>query len=97
MNIVYGQILSPQAFLDLITDKCYIVEGDDDRQFINLALAKNGYENLWNCSLADISDYYTNYNLVLVDCLYWDGISYEHDYRWWQVPDDKVDVIKNLS
>ena len=84
------EIYSPQNYLECVTGKCYIVSGDDDVEFIHDALAIDGFE-LCDYPLSEIDHIVNNnINVVLVDCMVVNPESdeFEHQYRWFEVPDD---------
>ena len=98
MNVVSKKLWTPQTFVEAITGKCYIIEGDDDVGLISRLLEEHGYDNLWDYSIDEIDHIVENgHHVVLVDCMVWyvNSGQYEHEYRWWEVPDDKVEWFKN--
>ena len=83
------QIYSPQNYLEGVTDNCYIIRGDDDVSLIERILCENGYE-LWNYPMSEIDHIVeNNLNVVLVDCMVVNEETdqFEHQYRWFEVPD----------
>lgn len=83
------QIYSPQNYLIEVTGDCYIIQGDDDVGLIERILYECGFE-LWSYPLSEIDHIVENeLNVVLVDCMvYNEGTSeYEHEYRWFEVPE----------
>ena len=88
------KIYSPQNYLELVTGNCYFHSGDNDVEFIQEILAKNGYtDTLWDYPLSEIDHIVSeNLNVVLVDCMVWNSESkeFEHVYRWFEVPEDVV-------
>ena len=83
-------IYSPQNYLEGITGYCYIVDGDDDIDFIQKIFNKEGYE-LWNYPLSEIDHIVENdLDVVLVDCMVYNKKikEYEHVYRWFEVTPD---------
>ena len=84
------KIYSPQQYLEVITDKCYIIRGEDDLGFIEGALAQEGFY-LWNYPLSEIDHIVeNNLDVVLVDCMVVneDTDQFEHILRWFEVPED---------
>ena len=84
------EIYSPQTFVEAVTGLYYVSEGEDDVIFVEEKLALNGFE-LWNYPLTEIEHIVENgLNVVLVDCLVYNGTTeeFEHEYRWFEVPDD---------
>lgn len=84
------RIYSPQSYLETVTDRCYIVRGENDITFIGDVLE---YENLelWNYPLSEIDHIVeNNLNVVLVDCMVVNEETdqFEHQYRWFEVPED---------
>ena len=83
------EIYSPQTFVEAVTGLYYVSEGEDDVIFVEEKLALNGFE-LWNYPLTEIEHIVENgLNVVLVDCLIYNGTTeeFEHEYRWFEVPD----------
>ncbi len=98
MNVVSKKIWTPQTFVETITGHCYIIDGDDDVGLIARLLEEHGYDNLWDYPMDEIDHIVENeHQVVLVDCMVWcEGKGqYEHEYRWWEIPDDKVERFKN--
>ena len=85
-------IYSPQKYLMAITGKCYIIHGEDDVELIQEILVENGYtDTLWDYSLGEIDHIVANnLNVVLVDCMVVNPETgqFEHQYRWFEVPED---------
>lgn len=83
------KLYSPQSYLELVTDNCYVINGDNDIELIEKILKKQGY-CLWNYPLSEIDHIVSeNINVVLVDCMIYNEESneYEHVYRWFEVPE----------
>ena len=83
-------IYSPQNFVDAVTGKCYIIDSDDDVKEIEKLLKINGFEG-WNYPLSEIDHIVENeLNVVLVECMVYNKKKreFEHEYRWFEVPDD---------
>ena len=88
------KIYSPQTFVEAVTGLYYAFRGEDDVIFIEEKLALNGFE-LWNYPLSEIAHIVeNNLNVVLVDCAIWSEITeeFEHEYRWFEVPEDFEEV-----
>lgn len=85
-------IYSPQNYLLAMTGKCYMYDGDNDVEFIRENLVKNGYsQELQDFSLSEINYIVENdLDVVLVDCMVVNPETneFEHQYRWFQVPED---------
>lgn len=84
------KIYSPQQYLVEVTGKCYIVSGENDIDFIELIFAENLIE-YWNYPLSEIDHIVeNNLNVVLVDCMVINEETdeFEHQYRWFEVPED---------
>ena len=84
------QIYSPQSYLEGITNMCYIINGDNDIDFIQNIFDIEGYE-LWNYPLSEIDHIVANeLDVVLVDCMVWNDTTkeFKHEYRWFEVPED---------
>lgn len=84
------QIYSPQNYLEGITGYCYIINGDNDIDFIQKVFDEEGYE-LWNYPLSEIDHIVENeLDVVLVECMVYneDEKEFEHVYRWFEVTPD---------
>lgn len=85
-------IYSPQNYLMAVTGKCYFIHGEDDVELIQEILVENGYsETLWDYPLSEINHIVeNNLNVVLVDCMVVNPETdqFEHQYRWFEVPED---------
>jgi hypothetical protein len=96
--VVSKKLWTPQTFVEAITGHCYIFDGDDDVGHIAALLEESGYGDLWDYPIDEIDHIIENeHQVVLVDCMVWfegEG-KYEHEYRWWEVPDDKIEWFKN--
>lgn len=86
------KIYSSQSYLEAITGKCYIINGCDDIELIQEILVENGYiDELWDYPLSEIDHIVkNNLNVVLVDCMVANEETdeFEHEYRWFEVPED---------
>lgn len=86
------KIYSPQNYLEAVTGKCYIINGEDDIELIQEILVENGYtDELWDYPLSEINHIVENeLNVVLVDCMVVNPETdqFEHIYRWFEVPED---------
>ena len=89
------QIYSPQYYLEAVTGKCYIINGDNDIELIQEILAENGYtDEFWDYPLSEIEHIVENkLDVVLVDCMVVNPETdeFEHVYRWFEVPEDFKD------
>lgn len=84
------QIYSPQNYLMAVTGKCYMVCGEDDVSFIHGVLFHNDFE-FWDYPMSEIDHIVeNNLNVVLVDCMVVNEETdeFEHQYRWFEVPED---------
>ena len=84
------KIYSPQQYLEAVTENCYIIRGEDDVAFIHGVLSHENLE-LWDYPLSEIDHIAeNNLNVVLVDCMVVNEETdqYEHEYRWFEVPED---------
>lgn len=84
------QIYSPQNYLEAVTGKCYIVNGEDDVGFIQRILEENDI-CFWDYPLSEIDHIVeSELNVVLVDCMVVNEETneFEHEYRWFEVPED---------
>ncbi len=85
------KIYSPQNYLESVTGNCYIISGENDIELIQTILAENGYDELWDYPLSEINHIVeNNLNVVLVDCMVVNEETdqFEHQYRWFEVPED---------
>lgn len=86
------KLYSAQTYLETLTGVCYSCSGDDDCEFIRKALDENGRgDDLWDYPLNEIDYIVENdLNVVLVDCLVYneDEKTFEHQLRWFEVPED---------
>ena len=88
------KIYSPQNYLMAVTGKCYMVCGEDDVSFINGVLFHNDLE-FWDYPMSEIDHIVeNNLNVVLVDCMVVNEETdqFEHQYRWFEVPEDFEEV-----
>ncbi len=87
------KIYSPQRYLELITGKCYMIDGENDVEFIERILEEE-YDSMWSYPLSEI-DHIAEEGLdvVLVDCMIIneETDNFEHVYRWFEVPSDFED------
>ena len=84
------KIYSPQNYLVAVTGDCYLIRGEDDVSFIHGILAHEELD-LWDYALSEIDHIVENdINVVLVDCMVVneDTDQFEHEYRWFEVPED---------
>ena len=93
MKIISRKLWSPQEFVEAFTGKRYLIDGDNDSISIHNILAEHGYPNLWDYMLDEMDKIPDNvHSGVLVDCLIWNESQgqFNHSYRWFYVPDEKV-------
>jgi hypothetical protein len=98
MIVVSEKLYTPQQFVEVVTGHCCIFNGDDDVGRISAILEENGYGYLWDYTMSDIDHIVEQgHQVVLVDCMVWsEGKGqYEHEYRWWQVPDNALNKFQN--
>ena len=84
------KIYSVQDYLEVVTEKYYIIRGEDDVEFIHNVLGHEGLE-LWDYPLSEIDHIVeNNLNVVLVDCMVVNEETdqFEHQYRWFEVPEN---------
>lgn len=96
------KIYSPQNYLEAVTGKCYIIDGEDDIELIREVLVANGHiDDLWDYPMSEIDHIVENQlNVVLVDCMVVNEETdmFEHIYRWFEVPEDfKEDGYENSN
>lgn len=98
--LAYDKVISPQNYLQLVTNKCFIVNGDDQLRQVEEILAQEGYDNLWNYPLNEMDEIMlhncedgTRYVLVEISNI---NSKYEQEmlYRWFELPFDH-DVTDN--
>ena len=86
------KIYSPQNYLEAVTGKCYIINGENDIELIQEILVANVYtDTLCDYSLNEIDHIVkNNLNVILVDCMVVNSETdqFEHIYRWFEVPED---------
>ena len=85
-------IYSPQNFVDLLTDKCYIFTGENVIEQIHKLLKENGVESedlpLWDYPLSDVEHIVENaIPVVLVDVSGFDADGeWKTEFRWFEIP-----------
>ena len=87
------KIYSPQNYLEIVTGKCYMHEGENDVEFIERILEKE-CDSMWSYPLSEIDHIVEEeLNVVLVDCMVVNAETdnFEHIYRWFEVPEDFKD------
>ena len=87
------KIYSPQRYLELITGKCYMVDGENDVEFIETIIEKE-CDSMWSYPLSEIDHIVEEgLDVVLVDCMIIneETDNFEHVYRWFEVPSDFED------
>lgn len=85
------KIYSPQNYLEAVTGKCYAHYGENDITFINNMLHRNDIDYLWDYPMSEIGHIVeNNLNVVLVDCMVVNEETdqFEHQYRWFEVPEN---------
>lgn len=85
------KIYSPQNYLEAVTGECYIIRGDDDIDSIDKILRRKFNHSFWNYPLSEIDHIVENgLDVLLVDCMVYneDKKEFEHEYRWFEVPED---------
>lgn len=94
--VLSNKLFTPQTFLEIITDKCYMYD-DDDISFIHKVLREEGFEDddsctLWDYPLDEIGEIVENeIDVVLVECCYFDDNDVlQKEYRWFEVPEECV-------
>lgn len=98
MIVISNKMYTPSEFVELITGEYYIFSGDNDSVSIRRVLDKHGYEDIWDYMLSEIDHICENqYQVVLVDCMNYNPHDHQfyHSYRWFQVPEDKIEKFKN--
>ena len=105
--IRYNGILTPQQYLELVTDNYYCLNADNQLEEVEKIMDKEfGEGAFWSFALDDISAVMENdhivvlveiVNIVMKD----DGAEQEKLYRWFKLPFDCTkeelsEMIKNL-
>ena len=101
--VLTNKVFTPQAFLEAVTGNCYVVNGDNDINFIHEVLVKEGYEDdesntVWDYPLSEIDECFENgIDVVLVECCCFDdNDELCKEYRWFQVPDGCEGKLKEV-
>lgn len=97
MTVISNKLYSPSEFVELITGEYYAFSGDNDSITIRQILDECGYKNVWDYMLNEIDHLCKSpHQVVLVDCMIWNphDDKYHHAYRWFQVPEDKIEKFK---
>lgn len=95
--VVTNKLYSPQDFVEILTGKYYIFDGDDDFDQIHAALVQNGIESLddtmWDYPLNEIDHIVDgNLNVVLVKGMVLnEDNELEYELRWFEIPAECVD------
>ena len=85
------KIYSPQNYIEALTGNYYLTDGDDDIEWIHDILENYEFNPLWDYPLSEIDHIVENkLNVVLVDCMVFNSETgeFEHEYRWFEVPED---------
>lgn len=91
--VKFDGVYSPQAYLESVTGKCYIINTDTISGLIDeiqRRLCDNGHKLLWDFPLTEIDEIAANdLDVVLVE-LTGDNESgkWTTVYRWFEVPDE---------
>lgn len=102
MSVNSEKLYSPQAYLELVMNKTFIIASDNDVEFIEKTLEDNDI-CYWSYPLSEIEHIVENkLNVVLVDCLVYNekNKTFEHVYRWFEVDgpdDDEEDETEELT
>lgn len=85
--ILFDGILSVQNYLDQLTGRCYIIDTDDDRKFIEEIAKENLGRPVKSWSIFETQEALNSgLNLVLVDCCYFDEeIRMRSELRWYEL------------
>jgi hypothetical protein len=84
------KIYSPQQYLEAITGLCYTIHGANDIEVIQQVLYERNLE-FWDYPMSEIDHIVeNNLNVVLVDCMVVNEETneFEHQYRWFEVPEN---------
>ena len=94
--VVTNKLYSPQEFVEVLTGKYYIIDGDNDIDEIHELLCQNGVESeenpLWDYPLNEIDHIALNdINVVLVDVMIInDDDEFEHELRWFEIHEECI-------
>ena len=95
--VATNKLYSPQEFVEVLTGKYYIIDGDNDIENIHALLIHEGIESeespLWDYPLNEIAHIVENdINVVLVEVAVWNEETghFEHELRWFEIPADCV-------
>lgn len=102
MAVLSNGIYSPQNFIEVLTDKYYIIN-ESPLEKIHGILVKEGleddtYNTIWDYSLDEINEIVENdISVVLVDVSHFneDG-EWVTECRWFEIPESCCDKFKNL-
>lgn len=100
------KVFSPQEFLEIMTGKTFIINSDNDIEYIHKILKQEGIEDEeypiydYPVDKIDVILDAETY-VVLVDCLVWDEScdQFKHEYRWFECGDDfegKEEEVNNI-
>ena len=100
--IIYDGVLTPQAYLEIMTGNYYILKNPNQVEEVEKILDKEeGDGAYWTYSMYDTAEVLeNNKNIVLVEFV---NITYEseqeHIYRWCEVPEDmtREDILNKLK
>ena len=98
--IIYDKVLTPQAYLELMTGNYYSLKKPNQVEEVEKILDKEeGNGTCWTYSLYDTPEE-NNKNVVLVEFVnITDESEQEHIYRWCEIPEDWTgeDFLRKLK
>lgn len=100
--IIYDKVLTPQAYLEIMTGNYYILKKPNQVEEVEKILDKEeGNGAYWTYSLYDTPEVIeNNKNVVLVEFVnITDASVQEHIYRWCEIPEEltREDFLKKLK
>lgn len=100
--VATNKIYIPSQFVEVLTGKYYIFDGDNDIDEIHELLRQNGIESgenpLWDYPLNEIEHIVENgINVVLVNVMVEnENGDLKHEYRWFEIPADCVEDFEEV-
>lgn len=93
-TVVYNGVLTPQAYLEIMTGKYFTLNADNQIEAVENILDKQFGEGVyWSFALDDIAEIVENgHKVVLVECVKSANkngiVEQEKIYRWFEVPEE---------
>ena len=99
--VATNKVFSPQNFVEVLTDRCYVFDGENDIDMIHAILVENGIEGieddtLWDYPLNEIDEISRlELDVVLVEVCYFDeDFNLQKEFRWFEIPARFVSKFK---